>query len=432
MRPATVRATVVDVFTRVHDGKELADRALDRSIRAQPSLHSTERRLVSEAVYAMVRHVRTLDFLLEKTLGAKLSSIATPDLHKLRFALALARETGRGVAEAVNLAGLDARAAAAVETAAKGEVEWPSDPVQRLAVRRSVPDWIAQKLHAQYGDQADALLEALNARAPLTLRANLLAGTRDELAASLKTEKVEAKPGALSPWALTLEGRPNVFGLEAYRKGRFELQDEGSQLIALATHAKAGHTVIDACAGGGGKTLALAAMMRNKGRLVACDVSEKRLEDIPQRAKRAQAFCLQPTVVATDESGDKVLSTLARRADVVLVDAPCSGTGSWRRNPDARWRMSATEAEAFPATQLAIVRRYAKTLKPGGLMIYATCSVLREENEAVVDALLEEGLFEEEPVDVPLAARDENGRLKLLPHVHGTDGFFAAALRLKK
>lgn len=433
MRPALVRGIVFDVFTRSHDAKELADRALDRALRANPGLHSTERRLVSEAFFAMIRHVRRLDFQLSAGLAAyrlpRLDQFATPDLHRLRLAVALATELAHPPAEAARFAGCDEKFVPAVVFASSADLRWPTDPAERLALRRSVPDWVAKRLVAEYGAAADALMAASNERAPLTVRTNLLKGSREALVEKLAQEKVVARAGALSPWALALDGRPNVPSLAAWRAGLFEVQDEGSQLIALATGALPGQTVVDACAGGGGKTLALAAMMQNKGRLVACDVHDGRLKDLAPRSKRAGVFCVQPLVVDAGAPGDAVLKPLAGRADVVLVDAPCSGTGAWRRNPDARWRLTPAEVEQFPVTQLAILRRFARLVKPGGAMVYATCSLLRAENADVVAAFLENKAFTLERAPVPAAAQDDAGHLRVLPHVHGTDGFFGAVLR---
>ncbi len=433
MQPAQLRALVLDLFSRIHDGRELADRALDRALRANPSLHSRERRLVSEATFAMVRHVRRLDWQLSVALAAtrqpSFESFATPEQHRLRFALALATELDRTPQEAASLAGCDASLARTLDHAATTEPRWPENPVQNLAVRRSVPDWIAARLIGRFGDEADALLAALNDRAPLSLRANLLKNSREQLIETLKKGGIEARPGRWSPWAVTLEGRPNIFALPGFKEGLFEVQDEGSQLIALITGAASGKTVVDACAGGGGKTLALGAMMKNKGRLVACDVTPERMRDLAPRARRGSVFCIEPKVVSAGPEGDDALKNLTRKADVVLIDAPCSGTGSWRRNPDARWRMTEEEAAKFPALQLSILERYSRLVKPGGALVYATCSVLKEENEDVVAAFTADERFTLEAAPVSRELCDDLGRLRLLPHTHGTDGFFAAVLR---
>jgi 16S rRNA (cytosine967-C5)-methyltransferase len=316
----------------------------------------------------------------------------------------------------------------ALEALKKPFERWPAEPLERLAVEQSLPDWAARLLHEQYGEDSQALAAALNRRAPLTLRTNTLKLTRDELVAKLAAEGVPARPGTLSPVALVAEGRPNVFALAAFKDGLFEVQDEGSQLIALACGARPGQHVVDACAGAGGKTLALAAQMRGKGRILACDVTDERLEDLKPRAKRAGAFTITARAVPEGAPGDAALAGELGRADVVLVDAPCTGTGSWRRNPDARWRMTGADAASFPARQQGILRRSATLVRPGGRLVYATCSLLRAENEDVAAWFAQERPdFEAARLDLPAEALDAQGRLRLLPHVHGTDGFFAAA-----
>jgi 16S rRNA (cytosine967-C5)-methyltransferase len=428
MRPALVRLLAVDVAARVLEGRELADRALHRAVRAHPELHSTERRRVGEAAFAMIRFARRHGYVLERVVRdwARRSS---PERLRLRFAAALLEVLKDDLASVALAAGLSGPEKAAL-SALPGWGEWPADPVERLGVTRSVPDWFAGRILQQFQGDADALAAALNERAPLVLRANGLQATREELLRRLGKEGVSGRAEPLSPWALTLDERPNVLGLAAFKEGLAEMQDAGSQLIALATGARAGETVIDACAGGGGKTLALAAMMRNKGRLVACDVTAARLEDLKPRARRAGAFNLEPRVIPADSAGEAALRALGGRADVVLVDAPCSGTGAWRRNPDARWRMTAAEVEAFPALQLGVLERYAATAKPGGRVVYATCSVLAAENEEVVAAFLRRHPeFESAPIQgLPAEVLDAAGRLTTLPHRHGTDGFFAAML----
>lgn len=432
MQAGLIRAVVLDVVARVRERGELADRALDRALRAHRELHSRERRRVSEAVFALVRMARRIDFLLEHV-DTSWSNRSTPDRDRLRFAAALVTEVEAELGEALSLAGLESRDRRVLERLLAADVSWPADPIERLAVERSVPEWLARKLVDEFGADADLLLAELNRRAPLTLRTNLLKTSREALLERLAAEHVEARPGAFSPWAVVLGGRPNVFGLDAFKEGLFEVQDEGSQLIALASGARPGKRVIDVGAGGGGKTLALAAMMQNKGALVPVDVTEARMRDLKPRAKRAGVFNLQPMIVPAD-APDSLLEPQRGRADIVLVDAPCSGTGAWRRNPDARWRLTEAELAEFPSRQVGILHRYAPLVRPGGRMVYASCSVFRSENEEVVDAFLAEHPdFEVKPLEgLDSETLDAKGRLKLLPHVHGTDGFFAAGLVRKK
>lgn len=429
MRATLVRALVLDAYARIRDEGRLADRVLSGVLREHRELHSVERRHVAEAVYAMLRLERRLDFLLDAALAARslppLASRATPERHRLRYAAALATELEHTAEAAATAAGAPAPLVPVFERVRSGEARWPEDPQLALAVRASVPDWFAARLQEEYGDQALALAEALNRRGPLTVRANLLKTDRDALARRLREEHVEARFGRWSPWALHLDTRLNAFALQSFREGLFEVQDEGSQLIALAAAPQPGQRVIDYCAGAGGKTLALAATMENRGRVFACDVHADRLEELRPRARRAKAFNVEAKLLGEDGRAQGIAP-----ADVVLVDAPCSGTGAWRRNPDARWRFTGSEPEEFAARQREILARAARLVRPGGRLVYATCSVLRVENEQVVEAFLSERPeFSEEPAPVPEGTRDPRGRLKVLPHVHETDGFFAAVLR---
>jgi 16S rRNA (cytosine967-C5)-methyltransferase len=282
-------------------------------------------------------------------------------------------------------------------------------------------------------EEARTLATAMNARAPLTVRANALLGDRAALRERLATEGVGAEPTRFSPWGLVLDGHENAFALPSFREGLFEIQDEGSQLIALACGARPGWTVVDACAGAGGKSLALAAEMRNKGSLHALDTDADRLADARRRARRARVHNLRARVIAAGAEAEAQLADLAGEAHVVLVDAPCSGLGTLRRKPDARWRLGPGDPARFAEIQRTLVARFARLLRPGGRLVYATCAIGRTENAEVASfAEREVGL-----APVPLApllgeeraraAGAEGGRLVLLPHRHGTDGFFFAA-----
>lgn len=423
MRPVLVRTLALDIVARVLERGELADFALHRALRAHKELHSTERRLVSESAYAVLRGLRRLDAHLATALGP-LDRISTPDLLRLRYCAALALDLGEPLDTAISRADVE-RWRKPLAKIADTPV-FPADPTERLAVEASLPDWLARRLAADHEDPRGLLL-ALAARAPLTLRTNTLKTTRDALLKTLAAENVDARPGTLTDEAITLDGRPNVFSLESFKSGLFEVQDEGSQLIALATGARPGQLVVDACAGGGGKTLALAAMMKNKGRVVACDVHARRLEDLKPRARRAGVFLVDERIV--DDTG-KSLANIKGKADVVLVDAPCSGTGALRRQPDARWHLTEAQTDTFPATQRAILERSALLVKPGGRLVYATCSLFRAENEQVADAFLAaHPEFTGERLALPASVLDAGGRLATRPDRHGTDGFFAAAFR---
>jgi 16S rRNA (cytosine967-C5)-methyltransferase len=254
-----------------------------------------------------------------------------------------------------------------------------------------------------------------------------LKNTREELLATLRAEGSRVEPTRLSPWGVIFTGRTNVFALRAFKAGLFEVQDEGSQLIALACEARPGQVVVDACAGAGGKTLALASEMHNKGRLVACDRDGRRLDELRPRARRNGVHNWEARAVP--ESSDARIADLAGQADVVLVDAPCSGLGALRRNPDARWRLDESEVDSFPPRQKQILERYARLVKPEGRLVYATCSINRRENQDVRAAFLDAHPEFEPAQALPASLGLGNAAdQQLLPHRHGTDGFYIAVM----
>ncbi|HXA23995.1 MAG TPA: RsmB/NOP family class I SAM-dependent RNA methyltransferase [Acetobacteraceae bacterium] len=294
------------------------------------------------------------------------------------------------------------------------------------AVRLEMPDWLLPLLSSRF-DAAE--LTTLLEPAPLDLRVNLLKTTREEAAAALATEGLEATPTPFSPWGLRIEGRRQVTTGPAFRAGLIEIQDEGSQLVAALTGARPGLRVADLCAGAGGKTLALAMMMQNRGQLVACDVSAARLDAAVRRLRRAGVHNVERHLI---EAGDKWAKRRAGSFDRVLVDAPCTGTGTWRRNPDARLRLTEADLAELVPKQAAIMDQAATLVRTGGRLVYATCSLLSEENEDQVIAFLTRhpGF-----ALVPLARAWQGGAppnpgdfLSLTPARHGTDGFFAAVL----
>lgn len=431
IRTDLVDAVVLEVHGLVHDQGWLADRALERALRRERGLFAAERRAAAETVYGIVRWQGQLDLLL---FGGAAAPAALPPYHlALRYAGWLARFGHLPAAEAARRLGVPVQALAGLAGADARLAAIP-DPVDRLAAEASLPRWMAARFVDELGlEEARALAAAMNARAPLTVRTNVLAGTREDLRARLAAEGVSSEPTRFSPWGLVLDGHENAFALRAFKEGRFEIQDEGSQLVALACGARPGWTVVDACAGAGGKSLALAAEMRNKGSLHALDSDAERLEDARRRARRAGVHNLRARGVAAGEEADAQLADLAAKADLVLVDAPCSGLGTLRRKPDARWRLAEGDPERFAATQRTLVRRFAALVRPGGRLVYATCSVGRTENDDVADfaerelglrpARLEPLLGEERA----RALGAGESRLHLYPHRHGTDGFFVAA-----
>ena len=302
-------------------------------------------------------------------------------------------------------------------------------------LRHNLPEWLAEPLHRELGDEFWPLVASLNEPAALDLRVNSLKARRDDVQAALAKADIAATPTPYSPWGLRVQGKPALNKLELFTRGDVEVQDEGSQLLALLTDAKRGEMVVDFCAGAGGKTLALGAAMRNTGRLYAFDTSGHRLAALKPRLARSGLSNVYPVQIAHER--DDRIKRLAGKIDRVLVDAPCSGLGTLRRNPDMKWRQSPQAIAELREKQAAILASAARLVKPGGRLVYATCSLLEEEDEAIARAFTEshgrdfvplnaaDALAKAHVSEPQALVRDEF--LRLWPHRHGTDGFFAGA-----
>ncbi len=302
--------------------------------------------------------------------------------------------------------------------------------------RHNLPDWLAEPLRTQLGEDFWPLVDALNQTAPLDLRVNTLTDKREDVQKELKLAGIAAKATPYSPWGLRIDGKPALTKLDAFARGAVEVQDEGSQLLALIADARRGQMVVDFCAGAGGKTLALGAAMRNTGRLYAFDVSAHRLDNLKPRLARSKLSNVHPAAIAHER--DERIKRLAGKIDRVIVDAPCSGLGTLRRNPDLKWRQSPKALAELTAKQSAILESAARLLKPGGRIVYATCSLLRAENEDIAAAFTAshpafrrvsvQELLENAKIAHAADLCSEAGQdLRLWPHRHGTDGFYAAA-----
>jgi 16S rRNA (cytosine967-C5)-methyltransferase len=415
-----------------HEGR-LADRALEYTLRPKRHLYSNERRAVAERIYALLRRQRTVDALLERT-GPAFGRMSTTAQDRLRIAASrvLDAEDASTVARGMGLSAEEAGALGALGAARRALSTLPED--ERFAVEVSFPDALARVWRAEYGAEARPAAESVNLRAPLTTRTNTLKTDREALRVRLRTEGVEAKPTPLSPLGLFLSGHQNAFALPSFREGLFEIQDEGSQLLGMLVDAPP-TCVVDACAGAGGKTLQLAAQMKNRGELFALDIDERRLDDLRQRARRAGVHNTRVRLIpTTGPAAREALADLVGQADRVLVDAPCTGTGTLRRKPDARYRFSDEMLAEAVERQTALLEQFAPLVKPGGRLVYGTCSVLRAENEAVVEAFLATHaefrvLPPADKLGPELGAQVTRGEfLRLTTHIHGTDGFFGATL----
>ncbi|MCT6855840.1 MAG: RsmB/NOP family class I SAM-dependent RNA methyltransferase [Bombella apis] len=305
-----------------------------------------------------------------------------------------------------------------------------TDEKQSLPVRLEYPDWLHPYLERDFGERLEEEMRALMGAPTLDLRVNLLKGTREEALRRLKREGFDGQPTPLSPWGIRLEGRQPVTAAALFRDGLVEIQDEGSQLIAAAVDARPGERLLDYCAGAAGKTLAIAMTMENKGQIVACDVSSIRLEGAVKRLRRAGVHNVTRHLL---KEGDKWAKRREGQFETVLVDAPCSGTGTWRRNPDARLRLSETDVQELCVKQAAILDIAARLVRPGGKLVYATCSLLGVENTQQIEAFLKRRA-DYQPL--PSARRSlflpeslrQDSAFALTPYSYGTDGFFVAVM----
>jgi 16S rRNA (cytosine967-C5)-methyltransferase len=391
-----------------------ADVVLSRHFRENREIGHRDRGFIAEAVYGIVRRLRWLRRLVgddARPRALLLAWLARGEGWPMRHFEGLASATERDW-----ISGIKAR-----------ELDEGS-----LAERADLPDWLTERLLPAYG--AAGLVElahSLNRPAPLDLRVNVMKIDRDELLDRLKFAGIEAKRCRLSPHGIRLAGKPALQKHPLFLEGAFEVQDEGSQLLGFLVQPKRGELVVDFCAGAGGKTLQLGALMRSTGRLYAFDVSDKRLAKLKARFARAGLTNVHPVLIAHER--DAKVKRLAGKADRVLVDAPCSGLGTLRRNPDLKWRQTPQSVVEMVAKQAAILDSAARLVRPGGRLVYATCSLLAEENDGVVDAFLAahpefRPVGAAEVLQKQGIALDTGERLRLSPREHDTDGFFAALL----
>jgi len=388
-----------------------ADMVLRNFFREQPKLGRRDRGIVAEAVFAVLRH-----------LNSYTSLAAGRDPRRL-FILGARSQGAAGTPIDIALA--------EDERAWLAGVEGADSTAAPLAIRAEFPEWLVAALAPSMSEaDIEALGKGMQSAAPLDLRVNTLRATRDEAIAALAASGIEAKSTPYSSVGIRITGKPALERHELFQAGAVEVQDEGSQLLGYLLAPRRREMVADFCAGAGGKTMLLGAMMRSEGRLYAFDVSPQRLQRLRRRVARSGLSNVQAELVASES--DTRFKRLAGKIDRVLVDAPCTGFGTLRRNPDLKWRQQPADLEALQEKQRRILAAAAKLLKPGGRLVYATCSFLPAENDAVVaDFLASHAEFTELDCHALLAQQGitlaGGPRLRLLPHMHGTDGFFAAA-----
>jgi 16S rRNA (cytosine967-C5)-methyltransferase len=418
----------LDLLCEVEATARPADAVTSAFFRARRHLGDRDRGAVIEQFYALLRH--------RARLGWWLARQNCEDSPRNRLLAWLMLGEGKSPNQIKRLFdGARVTAAALTDPENKLLVALQhctiAHPDMPEAVRLECPPWAVAPLKRRFGEAFGAEMAATLSSPPLDLRVNPLKTTREAMLGQLKGMGLRGEPMRLSPHGIRLKERLSLARLPGLKTGDIEIQDEGSQLVALLVDAKPGERVVDFCAGAGGKTLAIAAQMKNKGHIVACDVNESRLKRCAERHRRAGLHNVETRVLASET--DRWIKRHKGGFDRVLVDAPCSGTGTWRRNPDARWRAPELGLENLVALQARILASAARLVKPGGRLVYATCSMLSEENEAqVASFLVSTPGFRIVPVRhaaPQLMGMTQSDHLSLTPARHGTDGFFAAVLQ---
>ena len=427
MHPKALLDACADLVRLVLQFEHPADAVVSRYFREHRSLGPRERATLAETAFAVLRKKLLFEQLARSGSGAKERKLAILGFFGPR----------------------DFLASALNDTEKKWLATCDAIPADALMAphRHNLPEWMAQALQAQLGEDFWALAENLQQAGTLDLRVNMFQAKRSDIQKELAQAGIASTPTSYSPWGLRLEGKPALQKTDAFTRGAIEVQDEGSQLLALLVDAHRGEMVVDFCAGAGGKTLALGAAMRSTGRLYAFDVSGHRLDALKPRMARSGLSNVHPAAIAHER--DERVKRLSGKIDRVLVDAPCSGLGTLRRNPDLKWRQKPQAVQELTEKQQAILQSASRMVKSGGRLVYATCSVLPEENERIAQAFSAAN-----PDFVPLNVAQELDRLKvpnaaslcspapggepqseapsegtflrLWPHRHATDGFFAA------
>jgi 16S rRNA (cytosine967-C5)-methyltransferase len=466
MTPGARVAAAIDILAEIERGARPADDSAAEYFRRRRYIGAKDRVAVSAHVYAVLRHRATLDWWIARVLQQESGPGAGRDPFRRQ------PESGRldprlrgdpNIAAGSAPRGATARgrmiaALAVIESWKAEEIAAsfdggrfrpaPLTPAERRlvhglagrtlthpemprAVVNDIPDWLLSHLDAVCGERLEDEIAGLNVPAAFDLRVNALKADRETVRRALAAERIQTEPTPFSPFGLRLKHRVPLAATAAFKDGLIEVQDEGSQIAALLAGARPGMRVVDFCAGAGGKTLALAAQMQNRGKLVACDTASWRLERAGQRLRRAGVNNVERHALSSER--DPWVKHHAKSFDLVFVDAPCLGIGSWRRNPDAKWRTTSNDLTELAVRQRDILASAARLVKSGGRLVYVTCSLLREENEAQAEAFLAAHAdFAPYPASrawaemIGGASPGGDDHLRLSPARHGTDGFFVA------
>ena len=423
--PARI-AAVIDLLTLINEAWERGSRApadgiIGHYFKQRRYIGSKDRGAIAERVYFILRNGAALEWHLEKA-----KQKASPRLIVLA-SLVLRDTMNVDQVEELYSGGPQSPSPLTREESALVE-GWLGkelfDPSMPKSVKYNYPNWMTPILEKTFGDEFDKAMVALSEEAPVDLRVNTLKATPKQVLAALTNEGFEPEEIAGVANGVRLKKRGALFASNTFRLGWFEVQDEGSQRVSELVDAKPGERVIDFCAGAGGKTLSIAAKMQNKGRILAWDTNKERLGQMPKRLARAGVNNVQQHLI--ENESDQFIKRHKQTADWVLTDVPCSGSGTWRRSPDLKWRTSAKDLDEVKVMQKNILQSASQLVKPGGRLVYATCSLFAEENEEQVERFLES----EKSFEVEMFAGGKK-YLRLFPHRNKTDGFFAVVLRRK-
>jgi len=415
----------IKILGNILEVKKPADRIISFHFKQNRFIGSKDKAIISSLVYAVLRNRATLEFYLKKFnmgLTARKLAIAYLAIHEHKKLPEMTKIFDGDMYSARNLKGTELDIIRDHKNI---------DPLEMSkAEKLNFPEWLTADLEEAFGDDLATEMMALNQQATTTIRVNMLKTNRTKLKADLKDEDIRTKKTKISPFGLTVEGKNNLFASQSFKKGYFEVQDEGSQILSILANTKPKQKVLDMCCGAGGKLLAMAATMEHKGSLIGTDVNEKRLFETKKRLKRAGISNAMLKVISSEN--DKYLKRQADRFDTIFVDAPCSGTGTWRRNPDSKWNLEADFVEQLTKTQASILKSASNLVKSGGTIAYATCSVLRKENHDQVEKFLEENEnFELADISEIYPDLTSEKVLQLSPAKHKCDGFFIALLKRK-
>jgi len=428
MRPAARIQACIELLNQQQNTKKPADRVQAQYFRERRYIGSKDKAAISEYYYRVLRQRGALDYRLHQ------SRLAFTNRLRMALLLGLDKALLPSLFNGEKFAPKPLKDEEPEKLEYAQQVEMAEAP---FAAKLNFPEWLEDDLSTSLGERFELEMASLAQRAPLDVRVNLLLSQRQDVFDRLTHSGLEAELCRLSPWGIRIHSKIALTNIEEFNQGLIEVQDEGSQLLALLTRAKAKQRVIDFCAGAGGKTLALAGMMQNKGTIWACDVHSKRLEQLSKRKKRAQAHNIRSHLLSSEK--DKWVKQHAESADIVLIDAPCTGTGTWRRSPDARWNLTAEDLAELVELQASILQSAQRLLKPGGRLFYATCSVLKQENQDQIMRFLNANQdFEASQIELPEDLLHHSDKYLLdghcfqcLPTLSGTDGFFLSCLTKK-